>query len=74
MRNLDTFLRKLLQRTGMQAVNIRMTNDPAAPATVTVFWAESCLVYELEHDDWYNLEATLDSLCASIKQWKKEAK
>ena len=73
MNNLDDFLRDLMSRTGTQAVNVRAINDPAAPATVTVFWAESCLVYELEHDEWYNLETTLDLLATSINQWKKEA-
>ncbi len=72
MRNLDDFLRDLLRHTGTQAVNVRMTSDPAAPATVTVFWAESCLVYELQRDDWYNLAATLDLLTTSINQWKKD--
>ena len=72
MRNLDDFLRDLLRRTDTQAVNIRMTNDPAALATVTVFWGEACLVYELQRDDWYNLATTLDLLVASINQWKGE--
>ena len=72
MRNLDDFLRDLLRRTGTQAVNIRMTNDPTAPTTLTVFWGERCLVYELQRDDWYNLATTLDLLVTSINQWKKE--
>ena len=66
MRNLDDFLRALLNLTSMEAVNIRMTNDPAAPATLTVFWGESCLVYELQRDDWYNLARLLELLAASI--------
>ena len=72
MNNLDDFLRDLLRRTGTQAVNVRATNDPVAPTTLTVFWGESCLVYELQRDDWYNLATTLDSLVTSINQWKKE--
>ena len=72
MRNLDDFLRALLNLTSMEAVNIRMTNDPTAPTTLTVFWGERCLVYELQRDDWYNLATTLDLLVTSINQWKKE--
>ena len=72
MNNLDDFLRDLMRRTDTQAVNVRAMSGPIKPVTLTVFWAESCLVYELQRDDWYNLATTLDLLVGSINQWKKE--